>query len=69
MADEREKLNNTFQDPTRLNDTSATQGDDLFDTRLMEAISDNEVRQNDAPKKDPVLKGEENRHMIRSRSM
>ena len=57
MADEREKLNNTFQDPTRLNDTSATQGDDLFDTRLMEAISDNEVRQNDAPKNNPVRKG------------
>ena len=56
MPDEREKLNNTFQDPTRLNDTSETQGSDLFDTRLMESVPGEGVLGKDTNKPAPVRK-------------
>ena len=62
MPDEREKLNNTFQDPTRLNDTSETQGSDLFDTRLMESVPGEGVLGKDINKPAPVRKGRRKAH-------
>ena len=50
MLDEREQLNMPSQDPTRLNDTSETQWDDLHNTRLMEAVPAEELRQNNSQK-------------------
>ena len=50
MPDEREKLNIPSQDPTRLNDTSETQWDDLHNTRLMEAVPSGELPKNNVQK-------------------
>ena len=62
MPDEREKLNIPSQDPTRLNDTSETQWDDLHNTRLMEAVPSGELPKNNVQK---PQSGRVNRRKVR----
>ena len=62
MPDEREKLNIPSQDPTRLNDTSETQWDDLHNTRLMEAVPSGELPKNSVQK---PQSGRVNRRKVR----